>query len=248
MQKTFLFAIIVLFSSCFSASKTTKINLTQSVGDSTFRFKADTSKRAFPIVGEIYGHKVMVLEDTFVHENHDTDFGRRSTGISTYFITDSTYTLISGQNRTIIDSACENPIIIQQAIKFYVNGQKTNEYVYDPPTIKIQLSNNKIVDANLINISSMGIIEDNSGFVWRISGGNVRYPNFQQLYDMDGKKLYSKLTRTHHNPYNWRIMKYLYQNYEIVGSPSYISDCVKKNCSLDILYELSGCAHYVMTQ
>ena len=110
MQKAFLFTIIVLFSSCFSASKTTKINLTQSVDDSVFRFKADTSKRAFPIIGEIYGHKVMVLEDTLSYKNH-------SGILSTFFTTDSTYIAIDGDNIMRFDEPCENPITIKQTIK-----------------------------------------------------------------------------------------------------------------------------------
>lgn len=243
MQKTFVLAIIVLFSSCFSPSKTTKIHFTQNLEDSVLYFKADTSKHGFPIVGEIYGHKVAVLEDTFVHKNRNIDFGKHSISIKTYFITDSIYTIISGQNRTIIDADCDNPIIIQQTIKFYTNGKKINEYVYDPPAIKIQLSTSKIVYANFFNISGMGVIEGQEGFVWHIWGGNAAYPDFHKLYDMDGKKLYSKLTHTQRNPYNWKIMKYLYKNYEIVGSPSFISDCLKKSCSLDILYRLSGCPH-----
>ena len=235
MQKTFLFAIIVLFSSCFSASKTTKINLTQSVDDSVFRFKADTSKRAFPIIGEIYGHKVMVVEDTFSYKNH-------SMILNTFFTTDSTYVV---DNLISFDEPCDNPITIKQTIKFYVNGQKTKEYVYDPPTIQIQLSNNKIIRVNTFNISSIGIIEGDNRFIWSVWGGRVMYPEFHKLYDMNGKKLYSKLGYKYDNFYDWKIIKHLTKNYGMTNFFSCTpSNYIGMSYSRHILYDLSNCTEY----
>lgn len=237
-MRFFLLLIIVLFSSCFSASRTTKIHFTQSVEDSVLYFKADTSKRAFAIVGEVYGHKVAVLEDTFSYKD-------RSIILSTYFTTDSAYVAIDGDNLTSYDQPCDNPIIIQQVIKFYVNGQKTKEYVYDPPTIKIQLSNNKVIRVNLFNVISIGVIEGDNKFVWRVWGGRVMYPDFHKLYDMDGKQLYSKLCYKYDDFYDWRIIRHMVKNYGMTGFFS----CTPDNYmdipySWHILYDLSNCPDY----